>query len=213
MTGPTQEVKNEMEFTYSVDQQVSVNAFIDVDVNGEAVKFQITSRYNSTPEKIVKTTKAAIDAFAQLRTEYQRPVNAAPAKSTPAATEAGGQKKFEVRPVPDAEKPEGLPEGIEVYKDDFDYFEITPQPDNKATVAFFKDGLQWPVGAKINKWKHKDVATILAPLGEFDPSKAQKPRVAGSQYWSKGAPYTIASGAHAGEQSNYKDIRIVTANF
>lgn len=213
MTGPTQEVKNEMEFTYSVDQQVSVNAFIDVDVNGEAVKFQITSRYNSTPEKIVKTTKAAIEAFSQLRTEYQRP--SAPAKSTVNSqpAEAGEGKKFEVRPVPESEKPEGLPEGIEVFKDDFDYFEIIPQADNKATVTFYKDNLKFPIGARINKWKNENVVTALAPLGEFDVTKAQKPRVGGSQYWSKGSEYVIASGARQGETSHYKDIRMITAAF
>jgi len=74
MTEPTQAVKQEMEFTYSVDQQVSVNAFIDIDINGEAVRFQITNRYNSNPEKIVKTTQAAIEAFTALRTQYPRSV-------------------------------------------------------------------------------------------------------------------------------------------
>jgi len=74
MTEPTQAVKQEMEFMYQVDQQVSVNAFIDIDINGEAVRFQITNRYNSNPEKIVKTTQAAIEAFTQLRSLYPRSV-------------------------------------------------------------------------------------------------------------------------------------------
>ena len=74
MTEPTQAVKSEMDFIYQVDQQVSVNAFIDIDINGEPVRFQITNRYNSSAEKIVKTTTAAIEAFAALRAQYPRSV-------------------------------------------------------------------------------------------------------------------------------------------
>ena len=75
MDTPTQDVKQQ--FTYAVDQQVSVNAFIDVEIEGENVRFQITSRYNSTADKIVKTTKEAIAAFAafalNIHTQNERP--------------------------------------------------------------------------------------------------------------------------------------------
>ena len=210
MTEPTQEVKTSC--NYAVDQQVSVNAFIDVDINGENVKFQITSRYNSTPEKIVKTTKAAIEAFAQIRAEYPRPANVV--KSTNSApSDDGEKKKFEVRPVPAAELPEGLPEGGEYFKDEFDYFEITPQADDKATVTFYKDNLKFPIGARINKWKNENVKVALSSLGEFDVTKAQKPRVPGTQYWTKGSEYIIASGAHQGEKSHYKDLRLIVPSF
>lgn len=209
MTEPTQAVTPNTSFNYSVDQQVSVNAFIDVEVNGEPVKFQITSRYNSTAEKIVKTAKAAIDAYAQLRAEYQRPDKPV---SREAATD-GEKKKFEHKPVPSSELPEGLPEGIEVFKDEFDFFEIIPQPDNKASVTFHKDGLSFPVGAKINKWKNENVVQALQALGEYDVTKAQKPRVSGIIYWSKGSEYVISQGAHKGEKSNYKDLRLIVAQF
>jgi hypothetical protein len=210
MTQPTQEVKQE--FTYAVDQQVSVNAFIDIDVNGENVRFQITNRYNSTAEKIVKVTEAAIEAFALLRTAHPKPVG------TPAVVRSeavqGEKKPFELKPVPAGELPEGLPEGIECFKDDFDYFEITPQSDSKTSISFYKDNLKFPIGARINKWKNENVLQALHALGgEFDLSKAAKVRVAGSQYWSKGAEYVIASGAHAGEKSHYKDLRMITASL
>ncbi len=94
MTEPTQAV-NPTSFNYSVDQQVSVNAFIDIDVNGEPVKFQITSRYNSTPEKIVKTTKAAIEAFAAIRAEYQRPEKPVQAIRDSSASEPKSEHKNE----------------------------------------------------------------------------------------------------------------------
>lgn len=207
MTEPTKEVRTEMDFTYAVDQQVSVNAFFDVEINGEVVKMQITSRYNSSAEKIVKTTKALIDAYTTLRAEYAKPQGA------PVNTSSATDKKFEAKPISQNELPEGLPEGIECFKEDFDEIEITPQADNKATVTFFRDGMKFPVGAKINKWKNADVVQALNPLGEYDVTKAQKIRVAGSQYYSKGAEYIIAQGAHKGEKSNYKDLRLIVAKF
>jgi hypothetical protein len=73
----------EQEYHYQVDQQVSVNSFIDIDINGENVRFQVTSRYGATPEKIVKTTKAEIDAYILLRQEYPRTLIAPPAPSEP----------------------------------------------------------------------------------------------------------------------------------
>lgn len=62
----------EQEFRYQVDQQVSVNSFIDIEVEGETVRFQVTSRYGSSPEKITKTASSAIEAYALLRQKYPR---------------------------------------------------------------------------------------------------------------------------------------------
>lgn len=64
--------KIEQDYHYQVDQQVSINGFFDVEINGETARFQITNRYGATPEKIVKTVKAAIDAFTLLRQEFPR---------------------------------------------------------------------------------------------------------------------------------------------
>jgi hypothetical protein len=211
MAEPTQAQKpTEQNFTYAVDQQVSVNAFFDAELNGENVRFQITSRYNSTAEKIVKTTQAAIEAFKLLRTEYPR-TERMPAPAQP--VQAGEKKPFELRPVPASEMPEGVPEGIELFKDEFDYLIIEPKPDGKSSVAFYKDGLKWPVGGKINNWKHDKIKILLAPLGDIDPSAAAHLRKAGNMFWSKGSEYVIASGAHQGEKSHYKDIRTITASF
>ena len=209
MTEPTQAVK-EMEFTYAVDQQVSVNAFFDVELNGEVVKFQITSRYNSSADKIVKTTKAAIEAFIVLRSEYAKPAQSAPA---PRQESNGEPKKFELKPVAQNELPEGLPAGIEVYADEFDEIEIIPTADGKVTVSFFKDKLEFPIGAKMNKWKVENAAQSLQVLGEYDFTKAQKVRAAGVQYWSKGNEYVISQGARKGEKSHYKDLRLIQARF
>jgi hypothetical protein len=68
----------QQDYHYQVDQQVSVNAFFEADVEGETVKFQVTSRYGSTPEKIVKTTEAAIEAYKALRAAYPLPERTIP---------------------------------------------------------------------------------------------------------------------------------------
>ncbi len=123
MTEPTQAV-NATSFNYSVDQQVSVNAFIDIEINGEPVRFQITSRYNSTAEKIVKTTKAAIEAFALIRAEYHKPSQPTqPAKSETAKAETPGTEL----------------QTLEVVK-----METTPKPDNKVELKLYAANHQYP---------------------------------------------------------------------
>ena len=69
---PVQDKPLEYDYHYNVDQQVSVNAFMEVNIDGEAVRFQVTSRYGSTPEKIARTVHATIDAYRLLRQEYPR---------------------------------------------------------------------------------------------------------------------------------------------
>jgi hypothetical protein len=74
----------EQDYHYQVDQQVSVNAFIEIPVLDEIVKFQVTTRYGATPEKIVNTTEAAILAYQKLRTDYPMPERTIPAPQAPA---------------------------------------------------------------------------------------------------------------------------------
>jgi hypothetical protein len=208
------------EYQYQVDQQASVNAFFDVGIGSEYVRLQITARYGSTPEKIAKTTEALISAYSLLRAAHPL-LDVAP---KPAATTANAnasqtalqpigapepKKSYTNSPVPAHELPEGLPEGGEFYKQDFDFFIIEPQPDDKATVKFYKDGLEFPVGAQINKYKNNSVFEALHLLGSYDVTKAQKVRVAGMQYWYKGNEYTISKGAHAGEKSHYKNLSLL----
>jgi hypothetical protein len=128
-----------------------------------------------------------------------------------------GSKPYEPKPVAANEIPAELPGpsegGVEYFKDEFDSFEVTPQADNKASVEFFKDGMKWPVGAKISKWKNDSVRTMLEPLGDIDPTKAEKYRVAGVQFWVKGNEYIIAQGTHKGEKSHYKNLKMVQATL
>jgi hypothetical protein len=79
----TETARPEQEYVYQVDQQVSVNAFIDVDVNGENVRFQITNRYGASPEKVIRTTQAAIEAYIAIRQQFPRTLIAPPAPQEP----------------------------------------------------------------------------------------------------------------------------------
>ncbi len=205
--------QNETQRIYNTDQAVSVNVYFDADIGGETKTLQISARHGASAEDIKTRVVAVIEGYKAARELYPRPAGkpVANAEAKPVTENSGEKKKFEQVPVPAGDKPEGLPEGIECFKDEFDYFEITPQSDNKATVAFYKDKLQFPIGARINKWKNANVAQALAPLGDFDVTKASKPRVAGVMYWSKGSEYIIATGAHKGEASHYKDLRLIQA--
>jgi hypothetical protein len=120
---PTKESKTEMDFVYAVDQQVSVNAFLDVTVNGENVRLQITSRYNSSPEKIVKTTKALIDAYVLLREEYPKseiPTKQASNEPTYHPVDEGTQTLLVAR------------------------VEVTPKPDNKVELKLYGENDKYP---------------------------------------------------------------------
>ena len=208
--------KEQREYYYQVDQLVSVNAYFEAQIGNELVKFQVTSRYSASPEKIAATTESAIKAYELLREKFPLPERkpATIAEQPNAQGNGNSEKKtYTQTPVPTNLLPEGLPEG-EYFADEFDYFVVEPQPDEKATVKFYKDNLKFPVGANINKWKNAFVKQALSALVEnFDPAKAEKYRVAGKQFWTKGNEYTIASGTHAGEKSHYKDFRAVEMTF
>ena len=200
-------------YTYAVEQEVSVNAFFDVQIGDENVRFQITNRYGATAEKIKNTLMESVEAYSKLRETYPRPERSTPqAAGEPQPAE---KKSYEPKPVPENELPEALQftqaEGgpMEIFKEDFDEVEIIPQPDDKANVLFHKDGLKFPLGARINKWKHNTVVSILTPLGDIDPSKPLKQRIAGTLYWSKGKEYTNAKG----EKAHYRDLKLVEARF
>lgn len=109
MTDPT-EVKQELKYEYQVDQKVSVNSNIDVEINGEVVRFLVTARHGSTSENIVKLTEAAITAYSILRGLYPKPV---PSNKTPLTDENG-------TPVVDAQTGApvmtDLPAGVKVYR-------------------------------------------------------------------------------------------------
>lgn len=133
------------------------------------------------------------------------PPSGIPAEPPPAT---GG--KFEHKPVPAAELPPDLPTNAEggsseYFKDEFDYFVVTPQPDDRANVEFHKDGLKWPVGAPVKKWKHKTVSGMLQAFGEINPAEAKTYHMPGVQYWTLGNEYKKPDGT----VGHYKDLKRV----
>lgn len=109
MTDPT-EVKQELKYEYQVDQKVSVNSNIDVEINGEVVRFLVTARHGSAAENIVKLTESAITAYSMLRALFPKPT---PSTKTPLVDETG-------TPVMDAQTGApvmtDLPAGVKVYR-------------------------------------------------------------------------------------------------
>jgi len=209
MANPTTEQQN----TYALEQAVSINSYFDVNIEGENVRLQVTTRHGVAVERIVKDVENHIEAYTQLRQAHPR-ISAA----EPATVTESGDKKFKYnQPIPMSELPPELPTNAaeggesEYYREEFDSFEITPQPDGKATVKFYKDKLEFPIGASINKWKHMDIRAMLQSLGDFDPSVPSKNRKAGVQFWVKGSEYVISQGAHKGEKSHYKNLKLIQA--
>jgi hypothetical protein len=115
------------DYQYQVDQQVSINAFFDAPIDNELVRFQVTSRYGSSPEKIVKTTEAAIEAYKELRAAHPLPEKvAAPAPVAPAAAPA---KQTVTTPAPTGTQT------LLIKK-----MKVEPQPDGKVKLALFSEG-------------------------------------------------------------------------
>ncbi len=69
----TEETKTpKMDYTYNVEQEASVNSYFDVEIGGETARLQITARYGTTAEKIIKTVDALITAYGTLRELHPR---------------------------------------------------------------------------------------------------------------------------------------------
>jgi len=95
---------------------------------------------------------------------------------------------------------EEIPEGIE--SSEVTSINILPQPDNKVTIEFIKEGLKWPV-AKINKWPVDRVQEFLSEVTSEDVTKPAEVKVNCIVFWKQGKEF--APGKH------YKDILKVTA--
>jgi hypothetical protein len=214
----------------------SFNAFCMVKLpKGGSVSTQLTYRHGMPEEAYIEDFQKWYRILSRLEADggdepYVEFWNGA--KSTPASPAhvsqpdkpsngngsggSGGSKRNYKDPIPQAELPAELVEVNEnVYAADFDYILIKPDLDNKSVVEFWKDDLKFPVGAKMNKWKHDTIAGKLATLDlsePVDPSKPAKIRVAGIQYWSKGGEYEYTKDGVT-HKTNYKDLLLVKPIF
>ncbi|RPJ29427.1 MAG: hypothetical protein EHM33_00850 [Chloroflexi bacterium] len=177
----------EQEYVYQVDQQVSVNGSLDVDIEGETVRFQVTSRYGSTAEKIVKVTDAAIEAFKELRKNYPRPVLQPAPASEPVMAQvyepATGLPLVDENQQPVKEKIDGANvytvEGVshgttQSGKDVLCVFTVEKEEfiSRKYGVkcfhapAIYKDFKNWPVDTKYGPKEGGMKVVIRAPKGD-----------------------------------------------
>lgn len=69
MTEPKPEVK----MIYQQDQAVSVNAFMDVQIQDETIRLQISARHGAGVADIVRATSNLVEAYIKLRETYLRP--------------------------------------------------------------------------------------------------------------------------------------------
>lgn len=172
-------------------------AFLDMCATDHSVKFWDGSRKGDTPVSNASNGNGST-----------------PAESAPSA---GDKPKRNYKdPIPQGELPEELVQVNEpVYAAEFDFFVVKPDLDGKSVVEFWKDDLNFPVGAKMNKWKHDTIKQAMANLTEqaIDPGKAEKYRVAGTQYYVLGNEFTIAQGPKKGEKSHYKNIILLKPTF
>ena len=121
-----------------------------------------------------------------------------PKAAPPKPATVAGHPVDEAFPEPVYEDVE-IPEGTE--SSEVTSINILPQPDNKVTIEFVKEGLKWPV-AKINKWPIDRVQEFLAEVTSQDVTKAAEVKVNCTVYWKQGKEF--APGKH------YKDILKVT---
>jgi len=200
---------------YNVDQEVSVNAYFDAMAGDETVRLQITARHGANEASIVRLTNSVLAAYSILRAEHPRPEKPAPPEPQEhPAPESNGKKPYERRPVPYDELPPELQVGsaeggpIDVYKEDFDWCVIEPVVNDRnnlrTSVKFYRTGLEFPVGAPINKWKPESVTDALQALGDIDVSEPHKITVQGTQFYKDGKSYE-----YKGQERRYKDLLAV----
>ena len=83
------EPKKETQFVYNSEQRVSLNAFVEVEVNGEFYKVQVTARHGAQSSEIVDNFNQLVDALATIGAQH--PVTKAPRQTT--NTPAGSPKQ------------------------------------------------------------------------------------------------------------------------
>jgi len=194
----------EVKHLYNRDQMASANGYLEVDIDGEFHKLQVTARAGATPTQVAATVRAYVEGVREARKEFPKPVSVSPVNAsseTPKPAEPRRPGKFDAVAIPFDQLPpelqmtpaEGGP--IEVFRNEFDYIEVKPQPDDKCVVEFWTDNAKYPHKAKINKWRNEKVGPRLAALGDIDVTKAQKVRVRGYLFWKNGDEYTKQDGS------------------
>jgi hypothetical protein len=215
--------------TQELTDLTSFNAFAYATLSdGQTVGVQLTGRHGIPADRMYVDFKefikfldmCAVDSsikFLEKRAgTYSSEANGKPTSDGAAnggkpTNGSGGSKRNYKDPVPQAELPAELAEvTVDIWAAEFDALEILPKPDEKASINFIKDGLQYPVGS-INKWKYATIKEFLASLteDEINPAVAKVHRIAGVLYWKQGNAYTDKNGV----EKHYKDVVLAKPAF
>jgi|SRR6185369_16402663 len=194
--------------------------------NGDEVNIQITTRHGIPFDRAYEDLKNHISlldlAARDMGIKFwngskNNGESKTPPQSTPTTDKGGsGTKHNSKDPLPASQVPSELADlNVDVFAADFDEFVVEPKPDGKSVVKFFKDGLEFPVGATMNQWKHDTIKEALAQLTdkEINPKEAEKYRIGGTQYFVLGNEYVIQQGQHKGEKSRYKNLKLLKPIF
>jgi hypothetical protein len=79
---------------------------------------------------------------------------------------------------------------------------ILPQPDDKVSLEFIKEGMKWPV-CKVNKWKVENAVNLLESVTSQDLTKPAEVKVTCKVYWAQGNETAPGSGKY------YKNVKFV----
>lgn len=160
-------------------------AFCTVFMDG--IPVNLTAR-SMTPYDALASLKISINLAQEFLgvTRSKDIPQAAPPKKTPVTDEFDS-----AFPEPTYEDVDGV-ESSEVNS-----IKILPQPEERVTIEFMKDGMKYPV-AKINKWPLDRAQGFLAKVTTQDVSKPAEVKVDCTIYWKQGKEF--APGKH------YKDI-------
>ena len=209
MTEPTVTPKKEIAYVYAVDQQVSINTFLDVDIDGETFKLQLTTRHQASTEKIVNDFLATIGALRLIRETYPKPT--LPAATAPkqdaavtiALDEGNPQMAAEIQAAGAAVPPSRKGAGVIYQTFDADIVEVLPQPDEKVTICFYGTNDKYP-RVKVNKWKLAAADGLMKHVTSESMGKPAKYTLRCRVYYTDGAEYHTDNGS-----GHYKDIEHV----
>lgn len=227
MSEANQEVTKEQ--VQNVTDLTSFNAYAFITLSdGQSVGVQITGRHGIPAERMYEDFKAFASFLDMCATDHavkfvdkrngtypneaQNGAKSVSIAPNGANTSKSDSKRDWKKPLPASEVPAELTDlNEDVYGVEFDYFVVEPKPEGKSVVKFFKDGLEFPVGAQMNQWKHETIKEALAQLTEkeINPKEAEKYHIAGIQYFVLGSEYTIQQGAHKGEKARYKNLKLL----
>ena len=185
-----------MDYTYSIDQKVSLNAFVEVEVNGAFMKVQVTARHGAQSKEIVDNFNQLVDALNTITLQHPLSV-----KSNATSDKKDGYQSPVAKDVPAR-----LDQSREWFVDDFDWATVEPLPDGKGTIKFFKEGLDWPIH-KCVKWNNDSIVGLIGNIKGFEPSEAKKYGWPGKVIWSEGKEYE-----YKGVTRRYKNVSAVIYN-